>query len=333
MPSAQNELDRLIRDLLSGAGKQRLYAVEHLSQYKTTEAAKALLDVAMGIPRVVQNKNLHVLATHSLIKMFDGKLPTVIANILRQSPNKNIREHAEEASRNSDGVSTPAWAEALVGYVPQSRNDIDRFSNEAIKIGIKTPDGSIRWPSICPCCNGVPDTTFKIANSRTTGATTYEVKGYSVPYCRACLSHAKEARSLNLGCWVGGFIVVLPVLVLMLVLSEQSSPHTVAPTVNATTSQHNSPLFVILTLLLSVLTISALIGICVLSVRYSMKKQLQRIQTRKLKPSCCTDKLAVFYVQHLDGLDEIAFKNVGFLNEVSRLNATSGQTEIIEVGK
>src|ERR1700675_2165412 len=106
------------------------------------------------------------------------------------------------------------------------------FSDDALAITVKSADGSVRWPSFCPCCGSPPDSKTTIAFTRTVGyrpsllgqsTVTNRTESFSIPYCQYCLDHSRKSMSLNVGCLVGG-VIALAICITTLALLEGTRP-------------------------------------------------------------------------------------------------------------
>jgi hypothetical protein len=77
---------------------------------------------------------------------------------------------------------------------------------------IEVPFGTSRWPSSCPCCGGRADDTLELKRSRgvfLVVAAAETVVSLQVPYCRACVRHARAFQRGTLGGLIYPSVLVL----------------------------------------------------------------------------------------------------------------------------
>jgi hypothetical protein len=69
-------------------------------------------------------------------------------------------------------------------------------------VEIEIPLGGSRWPASCPCCGGRADGTFELKRSRgvfLVVAAAETVLKLEVPYCTACVRHARAFQRGTVG--------------------------------------------------------------------------------------------------------------------------------------
>jgi len=159
----------------------------------------------------------------------------------------------------------------------------------------------LSWPRKCACCGGTADSHMRAAASKTTGKRVQHTKTswWEVPYCHTCLAHKAAYESATGWLW-GGLVVGV---IAWVVVGQASSSG----------------------------TLGFLVGSVVAGGAFWPYGRAQAAAQAQMKPTCCTPRAAVRYLNWHGTFHTFVFESESYTNEFLASNGQKNRSDVQRV--